>query len=148
MSLSPQKGLTVIVFSSRVGRLSLKPPSMYRMPWKRGGRRPLNRGMKELASSACWKKIISSLSRTIALSIHEEKGFDDSQSNLLNTHQLFNLISQPISLLFLPKPRLIYKLNYITSAYSRQCFVKTFFSMDLKRGTVRVFSAVYIINKF
>ena len=52
ISLSPQKGLIVIVFSSRIGRLSLNPPSMYLIPWKRGGNIPEKNGMKELARRA------------------------------------------------------------------------------------------------
>lgn len=52
ISLSPQNGLTVIVFSSSVGRLSLKPPSMYLMPWNRGGSKPENSGTNEVANKA------------------------------------------------------------------------------------------------
>lgn len=55
ISLSPQKGLTVIVFSSSTGKLSLNPPSMYRMPWKRGGSIPENTGTKHDARTA-WEK--------------------------------------------------------------------------------------------
>ncbi|CAA9993683.1 unnamed protein product, partial [Nesidiocoris tenuis] len=50
MSLSPQNGLTVIVFSSKSGRLLLKPPSMYRSPWNFGGMKPEKIGTKQLDS--------------------------------------------------------------------------------------------------
>jgi hypothetical protein len=52
MSLSPQNGLTVIVFSSSMGKLSLNPPSMYRIPWNFGGKIPEKTGMNELARRA------------------------------------------------------------------------------------------------
>lgn len=52
MSLSPQNGLTVMVFSSKTGKLSLKPPSMYLMPWNRGGNIPENTGTKHDARRA------------------------------------------------------------------------------------------------
>lgn len=45
MSDSPQNGLTVMVLSSSTGRLSLKPPSIYRTPRNEIGSHPLNPGM-------------------------------------------------------------------------------------------------------
>lgn len=53
MSLSPQNGLTVIVFSSSMGKLSLNPPSIYRIPWNLGGRTPEKTGINEVARRAC-----------------------------------------------------------------------------------------------
>lgn len=52
MSDSPQKGDTVIVFSSKTSRLSLSPPSMYRTPRNLGGMKPEKNGMKQLHVSA------------------------------------------------------------------------------------------------
>lgn len=62
MSLSPQNGLTVIVFSSKVGRLSLHPPSTYLTPLNLGGKIPENSGINADANSA---SISSSLSTKI-----------------------------------------------------------------------------------
>lgn len=55
ISLSPQNGLTVIVFSSILGRLSLNPPSIYLTPWNFGGISPEKNGMKADARSA-WSR--------------------------------------------------------------------------------------------
>lgn len=65
MSLSPQKGLTVIVFSSMVGKLSLHPPSMYRYPLNLGGIIPETTGMKAEAKSALISSSLVSNCETI-----------------------------------------------------------------------------------
>lgn len=46
MSDSPENGETVTVCSSIMGKLSLKPPSIYATPWNFGGTIPDQNGMK------------------------------------------------------------------------------------------------------
>jgi hypothetical protein len=53
MSEAPEKGETVTVCPSRMGRLSLYPPSMTRTPRYRGGSHPEKIGMKVEAITTC-----------------------------------------------------------------------------------------------
>lgn len=104
MSLSPQKGLTVMVFSSKTGRLSLKPPSMYLMPWNLGGSMPENTGMKHDASSACNKycsyvRIIQQASTLVRLDF--------------NRHSVLKIIDIPVQgLPWLGIPRLSHSSHH------------------------------------
>lgn len=59
ISDSPQNGETVIVFSSRMGKLLLKPPSTYLKPRNFGGMKPEKNGTKALAERACKNNKIS-----------------------------------------------------------------------------------------
>lgn len=57
MSDSPQNGDTVMVFSSRIGKLLLNPPSMYLTLSSFGGMKPEKNGTKALAIND-WKNKI------------------------------------------------------------------------------------------
>lgn len=65
ISLSPQNGLTVMVYSSKEGKLSLYPPSIYRTPWNFGGISPEKKGIKEEQMSAWMRSCLVGKSDTM-----------------------------------------------------------------------------------
>jgi hypothetical protein len=60
MSEAPEKGETVTVRPSMMGRLWLYPPSMRRTPWYRGGSHPKMMGMKVETIITCKSRSSSS----------------------------------------------------------------------------------------
>ncbi len=71
MSEAPEKGETVTVWPSRMGRLSLYPPSMTRTPRYRGGSHPEKMGMKVEAITTCKSTSSESFFLKI-LTVHED----------------------------------------------------------------------------